>query len=139
MWARIGAYLIDGLILAVLNAVAQVIFVVVSGAAFDDDDAGTALTALLAYLVLVFVLDALYVVTQEASSGQTLGKRALGIRVVKADGSQMDVDAALIRYAFLFFAFVGLGGLVTLLMVAFSETKQRIGDRVAGTVVVKTR
>lgn len=136
VWARIGAYLIDGIVLGAINVVAQILFVGISGTALVGDDAGIAVTALIAFFILIFVLDAIYVVAQEAASGQTLGKRALRIKVVKADGSQMDVDAALIRYVFLFFAFVGLGGLVTLLSVALSDTKQRIGDRVAGTIVV---
>ena len=139
VWRRIGAYWIDGVIVLIVNLVAQTIFNAVSGDALKSNDPGQALTALLAFVVLVFVLDALYVVTQEAASGQTLGKRALGIRVVKTDGGPIDVDAALIRYVFLFFAFLGLGGLVTLLMVALSDTKQRLGDRVAGTVVIRSR
>ena len=137
VWSRIGAYLIDGIILAIINSVAQIVFVGISGTALVGDDAGIALTAFLAFAILVLVLDGIYVVSQEAPYGQTIGKRALGIKVVKADGSSMDVDAALIRYGFLFFSFLGLGGLVTLLMVALSDTKQRIGDRVAGTIVVK--
>jgi uncharacterized RDD family membrane protein YckC len=32
---------------------------------------------------------------------------------------------------------LGLGGLVTILMISLSDTKQRLGDRVAGTIVVK--
>ena len=42
------------------------------------------------------------------------------------------------RYLFLLLAGLGLGGLVTVLMISLSDTKQRLGDRVAGTIVVKT-
>jgi uncharacterized RDD family membrane protein YckC len=56
---------------------------------------------------------------------------------VKEDGTPIDVDAALVRYLFLFLAPLGFLGLVTLVMIATSEKKQRLGDKAAGTIVVR--
>jgi len=137
VWLRIAAYLIDGLVLGVVNAVAYLTVIAMTASAGGSGNESAALTAMLAALVLVIVLDGIYFVAQEGTSGQTLGKRVVGTKVVKADGSEMSVEAAFIRYFFLLLASFAVGGLLTVLMVALSDTKQRIGDRVAGTIVVK--
>lgn len=138
VWSRIAAYLIDSLVLGVVNVVAYLAVIVVATTTDQTGAPTVPPTAMLAAIILVLVLDGIYFVAQEGSSGQTIGKRVLGIKVVKADGGEMSVDAALVRYLFLLLAGLGLGGLVTLLMISLSDTKQRIGDRVAGTIVVKT-
>ena len=69
------------------------------------------ITVLVVTIMVLFVLDGIYIVSQEASCGQTLGKRAVGTKVVMMDGGRVSVRAALVRYVFLFFAFVGLGGI----------------------------
>ena len=76
-----------------------------------------------------------YLVVMEATLGATLGKFVVGIRVVKLDGTPMDFQASLLRNVLrivdgLFFYLVGA------ICVWTSPLKQRLGDRVAGTVVV---
>jgi uncharacterized RDD family membrane protein YckC len=67
--------------------------------------------------------------------GQTLGMKALGVRVVRADGRPVSILTAIIRYVVLVVCFliVGLG----ILWVAFDGKKQGWHDKVAGTVVIK--
>jgi uncharacterized RDD family membrane protein YckC len=82
-----------------------------------------------------FILFLAYYVGLEASRGATLGKMLMGLRVVKEDGSAVDVQAALIRNILrivdgFFFYLVGA------ILVWKSDRKQRLGDRVAHTVVV---
>lgn len=137
VWLRIAAYIIDSLVLGVVNTAAYLAVITMTATTSATGSPTVPLTAVLAAIVLVLVLDGIYFVAQEGSSGQTLGKRAVGTKVVKADGSEMSVDAALVRFLFLLLAGLGVGGLVTVLMVALSDTKQRLGDRVAGTIVVK--
>lgn len=137
VWRRIGAFLIDSIIFQIIWQFISIALSGIVGSTLFSTDVSTQLTATLAMLILYFVLYAVYIVSQEATWGQTIGKRALGIKVVKADGGEMDVDAALIRYVFLFFYWVGVFGLVTLLTIALSDTKQRLGDRAAGTIVVR--
>ncbi len=69
--------------------------------------------------------------------GQTLGKKALSIRVVKIDGYQASLTDYVIRW---FFRIVdiyifGLG----FFFIAFSKKPQRIGDIVAGTSVISLK
>jgi uncharacterized RDD family membrane protein YckC len=86
---------------------------------------------------LGFVLWFVYFVAMEATSGATLGKMLVGIKVVRTDGtSPIGWSPALIRNVLRI-----IDGLFVYLVGAFlasrSPTKQRLGDRVAGTVVVR--
>jgi uncharacterized RDD family membrane protein YckC len=80
----------------------------------------------------------LYYWLAEAFLGGTLGKLALGMRVRMADGSPLGIAPSFIRNLLriidgLFFY------LVAAVAIWFSPARQRLGDRVAGTVVVKTK
>ena len=85
---------------------------------------------------LGFVVWFLYYVGAEATTGATLGKMLIGARVVKTDGSPAGWGPALIRNLLRIVdgLFVYLVGAI---FVMRSPTKQRLGDRVAGTVVVR--
>lgn len=86
----------------------------------------------------VGLISILYYIVMEATQGATLGKMALGLRVVKVDGSPISWQESLIRNVLrivdgLFFYLVGA------ILVWNSPLRQRLGDRAAGTVVVRRR
>lgn len=88
-------------------------------------------------VLLPMVIFFVYLVAMEATLGATLGKLALGLRVVKKDGtSPIGWPASLVRNVLRIVdgLFVYLVGAI---LVWRSSTRQRLGDRVAGTVVVK--
>lgn len=71
-----------------------------------------------------------------AWNGETVGKRLVGIRVVSLDGRRLGLGAVLTRNLLagidaMFFYLVGLVAIAT------SSNRQRLGDRVAGTIVVR--
>jgi len=70
-----------------------------------------------------------------AGKGQTIGSRALKIRVVKTDGSYLDYVGAFLR--FVGFVISCLVFLLGLLWAAFDAQKQGWHDKIAGTYVVK--
>ncbi len=77
-----------------------------------------------------------YFIVLEGMIGQTLGKKLTGIKVMKENGRPCDLGTALIRNILriidgLFFYIVGA------IFIARSDKKQRLGDKVARTVVVK--
>ena len=67
--------------------------------------------------------------------GQTLGNRALSIRVVKTNGSELTLVDALIRYVGLIISCVAL--FIGVIWVAFDANKQGWHDKIASTYVVK--
>ena len=71
----------------------------------------------------------------EGRTGATLGKRIFGMRVVQLDGSPITWRQAVIRNGVRFIDAIGFY-LVGGLLAKSSPTRQRLGDRVAGTVVV---
>lgn len=77
-----------------------------------------------------------YFILLEGLFGQTVGKRLLGVVVIKRDGAPCTMRASIVRNllriidGFLSYA-------VGLVMMLLSEDRQRIGDRAADTVVVR--
>ena len=73
-------------------------------------------------------------------SGRTPGKAALGLRVVSEDGAPLSGTGAFARSAMQLVDFVIVpGGLLAILAALFSRRNQRLGDMVAGTVVLRER
>jgi uncharacterized RDD family membrane protein YckC len=73
----------------------------------------------------------------ETHSGQTLGKRLAGLRVVREDtGGRISLGQAITRALFLAIGALGLY-IPTLITMLVSERNQRLGDKVAGTMVVR--
>jgi uncharacterized RDD family membrane protein YckC len=72
----------------------------------------------------------------EAYYGATLGKLILGLFVVDKNGKQISFGAGLVR-SVLFFIDSLFFGLVGYAFMKETPLKQRLGDRAAGTVVVK--
>lgn len=67
--------------------------------------------------------------------GQTVGMRALNIKVVKTDGSQLDLVGAFLRYIGLFISIVCF--FIGVIWAAFDAQKQGWHDKIAGTYVVR--
>lgn len=86
----------------------------------------------------LFFIGIAYYVAMEAMMGGTVGKKILGIKIVKQDGSPMDWQAAIIRNVLRIIdgIFVYLVGAI---VIWTSKDRQRLGDKVARTLVVNAR
>lgn len=62
----------------------------------------------------------------------------MNIKVVSLDGGQPTLGQYIIRWLFRFIDFAITSNLCALICVAVSERKQRVGDMVAGTTLIKT-
>ena len=71
-------------------------------------------------------------------NGQSIGKKAIKIRVISLSGARPGISQYLLRWVFRLVDFGITGGIAALISVAVSEKKQRIGDIVAGTTLIKT-
>ena len=81
-----------------------------------------------------------YPVTLETLlQGRTVGKLALGLRVVTVEGAPIGFRHAVIRAALGIVDFFATLGVAATLSTMFSRRHQRLGDRAAGTVVVRER
>jgi len=86
--------------------------------------------------LLYFVIYMGYFALMEGSRGQTIGKMITKIKVVREDGRPIDMNQALVRNILRIidglFAY-----LIGAILIWRSDKKQRLGDSVAKTVVVK--
>jgi len=138
-WIRVGAYLIDTVILVIAQAIIFAVFgVSMMGASGLDPAAGDAFATAgggIAYLITT-VGSILYFAILESSAKQaTVGKMALGLIVVDVDGNRISFLRALGRY----FAKI-LSGIILFIgyiMVGFTERKQGLHDMICSTLVLK--
>jgi hypothetical protein len=78
------------------------------------------------------------ILSEMLGRGRTLGKAALGLRVVTLEGAPIRFrHAALRAMGGLVDKWVPPGGLVGLLFVLATPNRQRIGDLLAGTIVIR--
>jgi uncharacterized RDD family membrane protein YckC len=135
--SRVGAAFVDALILGFVLVVMFVAFAVIG---FSDISADVFTLILGIGAVLGFsVLFGYYLLFETLNSGRTPGKAALGIRVIRVDGTPLGFGAVairtLLRLVDLLPAFYA-AGIVSILVTA---RNQRLGDLAAGTVVIRDR
>ncbi|MCT8136742.1 RDD family protein [Anaerobacillus sp. CMMVII] len=70
--------------------------------------------------------------------GYTVGKKIMGIRIVKMNGDQVGIGTMLLRNlvsGLIYTLTFGIGSIVSFFMVIFREDKRAIHDLIAGTIV----
>jgi uncharacterized RDD family membrane protein YckC len=115
--SRVGAQLIDGLIIGVG---ALILFLPigaalgVAGASDSDAGVGAAIVALLFWVLCVAVIAILYApVLMARTNGKTLGRMVTGIRVVRANGKPIDFGFAMLREVVVKSLLFGIAGSLT--------------------------
>lgn len=125
---RMAGWLID-------MAALGIVFLVIVFAVNITQGSTVSTVILIVYAALFLFYDLL---SEIFLNGQTLGKKLLKTKVVSLDGGQPTLGQYFIRWVFRIVDFpltAWAGGFLT---VVLSENKQRIGDIVAGTTVIKT-
>ena len=90
--------------------------------------------------VLFILFYAFYdLLTEIFFNGQSLGKYIMKIRVISLDGGRPTVGQYVLRYIFRAVDFVLTLQVGAIVAVATTENKQRIGDIVAGTTLIRTK
>lgn len=121
-WARFFAVIIDSIGLGIITGI-------LSGILYQGDTGSSSgLQTLLGVIYFCYFWSSY-------GKGQTIGMRALHIKVVKTDGSQLDLVGAFLRYIGLVISIVAL--FIGVIWAAFDAQKQGWHDKIAGTYVVK--
>lgn len=129
---RTAAFLVDAVLMTMVLA-SVVALVYAGGAAFADP-----VVLFLGVFFWAFMIQVLYFTVFEYYwKGQTPGKRLLGLRVLELNERPPDFITVFTRNTVRLIDFVLLGYLVSLLLIASGPRAQRIGDRIADTVVVR--
>lgn len=151
-WRRIGALLIDSLVLSTLGYILGLFL----------EDTFVQLGAWGRFVGFVVSITYFGVMNSSLANGQTLGKRLLGIKVVDASNSTISLPKSLLRYSFIAVPFslngaqfsnealfsyityplslIIFGGLLSIayLYIFNRVTRQSLHDLVVGTYVVNT-
>lgn len=126
-WIRFGAYLLDSLIVGVPSII---IFFMLS--------LSMGFMGMILGIVISLVIGWIYNASLESSEKQaTIGKQAVGVKVVDYKGKRLSFVLATGRY----FAKI-LSGLILLIgffMIGFTERKQGLHDFIANTYVVEAK
>lgn len=136
--SRLGAVFIDSLVLMVP---AMIIAIAVPAMSEQGEGLSTGATALIGVFGLAILAFAVYQIVMLYRHGQTLGKKLVGVRIVRQDGSRAGLGRLLgLRYVVpgLIGAIPLLGPLFSLIdpLFIFGEEKRCLHDLLADTIVV---
>lgn len=95
--------------------------------------------AAIVYIALFLVLFGYPAAMESLWRGRTLGKAALGLRVVTIEGAPIRFRHAAIRSIFAAIDIYATSALVGVLSLLLTRRNQRLGDLVAGTIVLRER
>ena len=132
---RVGAYLLDVLVIA-LPLIVIIVVAIAAGDPDDENDGSWAVIGI-AYLATFLAPFVYFTLMHGRESGQSLGKKWVGIRVVDGStGGPIGYGRAFGRYAisFVFGIFV-IPALLDYLWPLWDQKNQALHDKVVGSVV----
>jgi uncharacterized RDD family membrane protein YckC len=137
---RFVAFLIDAIVLGIISSILTFPF---AASGFSVDVSTGAVTIGAAYyaaIAVTIVIELLYFTLLLGLYGQSVGMMLVKIRVVKeVDSSRISYGAAFVRTILLYIDAIPfvVPYLLGAILIWTSDKKQRLGDRVAQTIVVK--
>lgn len=148
-YKRLCAYIIDFILL--ICYMLSMLYVLFGGFKVGEGSHGLV-------LILLVIPTLFYTIACEVLlNGQTIGKKILNIKVVSLDGGEPTLGQYLLRWFMRFyewsfiiftlfwnngytgFMWLILGGITSIIIMGISSKSQRLGDIVAGTVIVNTK
>lgn len=142
-WIRVGAWLIDAIILGIVNSVISAFFggglgaLVKPGQDPSTINVAAVFGAIGMMILITCAIQFAYFTFLESSEKQaTLGKMALGLKVTDLNGQRISVGRAAGRFFSKIISSLIL--CIGYIMVGFTEKKQGLHDMIAGTYVVRT-
>ncbi|HEY6888756.1 MAG TPA: RDD family protein, partial [Solirubrobacter sp.] len=137
-WPRVGATLLDGVIITVIAFVTAILAAAAGG---SDDTVGAV------WLIAWFVLGSAYLVGTMARkgkhNGQTIGKQAADIRVVRNDGRPIRLGLSVVREVLLKYILanliLGIGWIIDSVWPLGDRENRAIHDMIVKTHVVSSK
>lgn len=131
-WKRYAAYFIDYILLTVVTLPLSMI-INLTGAGSGNESVQVALTLVVMLLSMVISIG-YYAGFHASRGGATLGKMAVGIKVVRGNGERISFLRAFCRYLATIVSSLIL--MIGFIMAAFTERKQALHDMMCDTLVV---
>jgi uncharacterized RDD family membrane protein YckC len=124
---RIGAYLLDSVLIA---AYIIIMMLILQSVVLNHQ-----------WILIVVYLPAFFyhLICETFFDGQSIGKRQLGLKVIRLDGQPVTVGNYILRWMLRIVDISLTSGAAALLSIAVTKEGQRLGDLAAGTTVIKLR
>jgi uncharacterized RDD family membrane protein YckC len=139
-WLRVVALIIDSFVLSfAVGILTGAIFAVIFLLGRDSDDAALVIGVILGvigYLVLLWLYEAFMT---SSARGATLGKQAIGARVVRGDGTRLSFGRATGRHFAKSYITPLLPMGIGFMMAGWTKGKRALHDMIADTLVIRTR
>ncbi|MFC0300008.1 RDD family protein [Virgibacillus soli] len=136
--SRAAAFIIDQLILSAVNLLLAIIFIILI---FSESywlyifDLNSFIFAMM--IIAIFVIQWGYFILYEYfSGGRTVGKNIMGIRVIQENGHSITFLSSFIRNLLRIIDSLPISYLLGIFMIFLHPKHKRLGDLVAGTIVV---
>ncbi|AMR28757.1 hypothetical protein A0257_17735 [Hymenobacter psoromatis] len=140
---RIVATLIDYFVLIAWGVLWAVLVTTLASGSHESRPTDWSSAVGIAVIIILVIIIAPYVLyfllSEIFFNGQTIGKKARDLRVVRLDGTAPRVGDYLLRWLLRLVDFGFGGGIVAVLAIAVSGKGQRLGDMAAGTSVISLR
>jgi uncharacterized RDD family membrane protein YckC len=145
-WRRLCAFLLDGLLITLINAAFIVVLVIIEP--YYDSLVVSPVVIISYSLIIVFLLFIYETIFLSSRRMATPGKQLLGIKVTDMDGNRISFSCAVLR-GIIKFGLIFVGGIPTVIgcltwlnllnpfLIVFTMEKQAIHDHIAGTVVIQ--
>lgn len=133
---RFFAYFIDWLIIgAIYTFLATIMTATIGDYIFDSSINSNFFFFFLPLGIFVFY----QLISEVLADGQSFGKKAMGIKVVRLDGKEPTLSDFLLRAVFHMVDTFTSFGIVAAILVSTSSKSQRLGDLTANTTVIKVK
>jgi uncharacterized RDD family membrane protein YckC len=135
--SRFAAVCLDWLIIIVILILLQILFAYLFMAGLSIGEYTSSYIKGLNIIVSFVVFNGYFIFFEYMWNGQTPGKRATRIRVMKLGGVPVDLSSAMIRNLMRLIDIILFGLTIGFFILFMSKLSQRPGDYVAGTLVVR--
>ncbi|HBQ58666.1 MAG TPA: RDD family protein [Balneolaceae bacterium] len=135
---RVLAFFLDAFFIIVYYLVVIWIWGYISSLGSSPSDIESSPVWIL-YVVLIIPVLTYHLISEVVSNGYSLGKKIVGIRVVKIDGTRATLSGYLLRWLFRVVEITMTSGVLAFVTIIMNGKGQRIGDILGKTCVIKER
>lgn len=135
---RIAAFFIDSLILFFYTIFINLLLTAFTIGTLNVLEESSGIASLFYVLLLIPVFFYSFIM-ETFFAGQTVGKMALGIRVVNISGASPSIGDLFLRWTFRMVEVVGSVGAIAILAILVNDKKQRLGGLVSNTLVIQLK
>ena len=132
--SRSAAQIIDSFIPIIINSSLAYTYMLTIEENFSETTSNYFLAII--FITIFFLFWGYFVLFEFLAAGRTPGKMIIGLRVIQENGQSVTLLSSLLRNLLRIIDLLPLFYLLGMIMIFFQAKHQRIGDLVAGTVVI---